>query len=171
VKGSAKKAIISASLRDEVPVFAMDMNHNEYKGTDTVFSNVSYITKCLAPPRKAVGKVLSIANGMLVDTAFGVALSDVQVVGSTARLEKRAKHEDIASAVQEYAVGEMKGALDWIVEEMVSTDLQTCKASLIPDIGAGISPNDHFVKSVDDEWGYSNCLVDLVIHMNGVDGI
>jgi len=112
VKGSAKKAIISASLRDEVPVFAMDMNHNEYKGTDTVFSNVSYITKCLAPPRKAVGKVLSIANGKLLGTDFGVTLSDVSVVDPTARLEKWAKHEDIASAVQEYAAGETKGALN-----------------------------------------------------------
>jgi len=107
-----------------------------------------------------VGKVLLTANGKLVGMAFGVALPDVSVVDSTARLEKHAKY-----------AGETKCALDWIVEEMVSTDLQTCKASLIPDIGAGISPNDHFVKSVDDEWGYSNCLVDLVIHMNGVDGI
>mmetsp|Transcript_110208 Transcript_110208/g.355401 ORF Transcript_110208/g.355401 Transcript_110208/m.355401 type:complete len:158 (+) Transcript_110208:560-1033(+) len=156
---------------DEVPVYAMDMNHNEYKTTDTGFSNASYITNCLAPPRKAVGKVLPIGNGKFLGMAFGVALSDVSVVDSTARLKKHAKYEDIASAVQECAAGETKGALDWIVEEMVSTDLQTCKASLIPDIGAGISLNDHFVKCVDDEWGYSNCLVDLAIHMNGVDGI
>jgi len=110
-------------------------------------------------------------NGKLVGRAFGVALPDASIVDLMARLEKCAKHEDIASVVQEYAASETKGAPDWIVEEMVFTDLQIRKASLIPDIGAGISLNEHFVKSVDDEWGYSNCLVDLVIHMNGVDGI
>jgi len=171
LKNSAKKAIISASLKVDVRVSAMNTNYNEYKATDTVFSNASYITNFLVSPRKAVGKALPTAYGELMCMAFRAPISGVSVVDSTARLENHAKYEDIATMVKEYSAGEMKVALDWIVEEVMSMDLQTCNASFIPDIGAGISLNDHFVKSVDDEWGYSNCLVNLAIHMYDVDGI
>merc|ERR1719229_1755216 len=67
----------------------------------------------------------------------------------------------------------MNGVLEWTDEEVVFSDFVTCKASSIFDVGAGIILNDNFVKLVtwyDNEWGYSNRLVDLAIYMNKVDG-
>jgi UDP-N-acetylglucosamine pyrophosphorylase len=66
----------------------------------------------------------------------------------------------------------MKGVLDWTDEEVVSTDFYSCKASSVFDVGAGIQLSDTFVKLVswyDNEWGYSNRLVDLCIYMSGQD--
>merc|ERR1712036_112422 len=95
---------------------------------------------------------------------------DVSVVDLTCTLDKAAKMDDIVAKVKEAAAGAMKGVLDWTDEEVVSTDFVTCPASSIVDIGAGIALNDNFVKMVswyDNEWGYSNRLVDLSIFMSG----
>merc|ERR1711943_97132 len=84
--------------------------------------------------------------------------------------EKGAKYDEIVAAIKEHAAGDMKGVLDWTDEEVVSTDFTTCKASSIFDVNAGIALNDTFVKLVswyDNEWGYSNSLVDLAIYMSG----
>merc|ERR1711879_28132 len=97
----------------------------------------------------------------------------IYVVDLTCRLEKPAKYDEIVAAVKEYAAGDMKGVLDWTDEEVVSTDFVSCKSSSIFDVGAGISLNDTFVKLVtwyDNEWGYSNRLVDLAVHMKSIDG-
>merc|ERR1712139_230126 len=122
---------------------------------------------------KAVGKVMPAVNGKLTGMAFRVPTPDVSVVDLTCRLEKGAKYDDIVAAVKEYAAGPMKGVLDWTEDEVVSTDFVSCKFSSIFDVGAGISLNDNFVKLVtwyDNEWGYSNRLVDLCIYMAKVDG-
>merc|ERR1712063_134312 len=98
---------------------------------------------------------------------------DVSVVDLTARLEKPAKYDDIVAKIKEAAAGPMKGVLDWTADEVVSTDFVTCKASSIFDVGAGIALNDNFHKLVtwyDNEWGYSNRLVDLAIFMKSKDG-
>merc|ERR1712073_104667 len=111
-------------------------------------------------------------NGKLTGMAFRVPTPDVSVVDLTVRLEKGAKYEEIVAAVKEAAAGPMKGVLDWTDEEVVSTDFVTCKASSVFDIGAGISLTDNFVKLVswyDNEWGYSNRLVDLAIYMAKID--
>merc|ERR1711918_20296 len=122
---------------------------------------------------KAVGKCYPAVNGKLTGMAFRVPTPDVSVVDLTVRLEKPAKYEEIVAAVKEAAAGPMKGVLDWTDEEVVSTDFTSCTSSSIFDIGAGISLNDNFVKLVswyDNEWGYSNRLVDLCVFMNGKDG-
>merc|ERR1712137_1532899 len=122
---------------------------------------------------KAVGKVLPALNGKLTGMAFRVPTPDVSVVDLTCRLEKPAKYDEIVQAIKEAAAGPMKGILDWTDEEVVSTDFTSCKSSSIFDIGAGIALTDTFVKLVswyDNEWGYSNRLVDLAIHMKKVDG-
>merc|ERR1711963_693384 len=122
---------------------------------------------------KAVGKVLPSVNGKLTGMAFRVPTPDVSVVDLTCRLEKPAKYDDIVAAVKEAAAGPMSGVLDWTDEEVVSTDFVTCKASSIFDVKAGISLNDTFVKLVtwyDNEWGYSNRMVDLAIYMKKIDG-
>merc|ERR1711865_997620 len=121
---------------------------------------------------KAVGKVLPQLNGKLTGMAFRVPTPDVSVVDLTIRLEKPAKYSDIVAAVKEAAAGDMAGILDWTDEEVVSTDFVTCKASSVFDVNAGIALNDNFVKLVtwyDNEWGYSNRMVDLAIHMASVD--
>merc|ERR1712187_1067861 len=195
----------------------------EYKATDTVVSNASCTTNCLAPltkvvndkfglveglmttvhamtatqltvdgpsrggkdwrggrcasqniipsstgAAKAVGKVLPELNGKLTGMAFRVPTPDVSVVDLTIRLEKPAKYAEIVAAVKEAAAGPMAGVLDWTEDEVVSQDFVSCKASSVFDIGAGISLNDNFVKLVswyDNEWGYSNRLIDLCIYM------
>merc|ERR1719162_1445522 len=68
----------------------------------------------------------------------------------------------------------MKGVLGWTSDEVVSTDFTTCPFSSIFDKSACIALNDNFVKLVswyDNEWGYSNRLVDLACHMAKVDGV
>merc|ERR1712046_536110 len=111
-------------------------------------------------------------NGKLTGMAFRVPTPDVSVVDLTCRLEKPAKNDDIVAKIKEAAAGEMAGVLDWTDEEVVSTDFITCKASSVFDVNAGIALNDNFVKLVtwyDNEWGYSNRLVDLAVHMASVD--
>merc|ERR1712032_1306801 len=105
--------------------------------------------------------------------AFRVPTPDVSVVDLTAILEKPAKYEEIVAAVKEAAAGPMRGVLDWTDDEVVSQDFVSCKASSVFDVAAGISLNDTFVKLVswyDNEWGYSNRLVDLCVYMSKQDG-
>merc|ERR1712072_1052076 len=122
---------------------------------------------------KAVGKCYPAVNGKLTGMAFRVPTPDVSVVDLTCRLSKPAKYDEIVAAVKESAAGEMKGVLDWTEDEVVSTDFVSCKFSSIFDVNAGIALNDNFVKLVswyDNEWGYSNRMVDLALHMAAVDG-
>jgi len=227
IKGGCKKVIISAPPKDAVPIYVVGVNHEEYKTTDTVVSNASCTTNCLAPvakvlndkfgiveglmttvhamtatqltvdgpsrggkdwrggrcasqniipsstgAAKAVGKCLPELNGKLTGMAFRVPTPDVSVVDLTVRLEKGAKYDEIVAAIKEAAAGPMKGVLDWTADEVVSTDFVTCKSSSIFDVGAGIALNDNFVKVVswyDNEWGYSNRMVDLAIYMHKKD--
>lgn len=121
---------------------------------------------------KAVGKVLPSLNGKLTGMAFRVPTPDVSVVDLTARLEKGAKYADIVASIKEEAAGDMKGVLDWTEDEVVSSDFITCKTSSIFDVKAGIALNDNFVKLIswyDNEWGYSNRLVELCIYMSKQD--
>jgi len=225
IKGGAKRVIISAPPKDAVPIYVVGVNHKEYKpADDTVVSNASCTTNCLAPlakvvhenfgikeglmttvhamtatqltvdgpsrggkdwrggrcasqniipsstgAAKAVGKCLPSLNGKLTGMAFRVPTPDVSVVDLTCTLDKAAKMADIVAKVKEASTGDMKGVLDWTEEEVVSTDFVTCPASSIVDVSAGIALNDNFVKLVswyDNEWGYSNRLVDLAIYMS-----
>merc|ERR1712014_385514 len=227
IQGGCKKVIISAPPKDAVPIYVIGVNHTEYKTSDTVVSNASCTTNCLAPltkvihdkfgiveglmttvhattatqltvdgpsrggkdwrggrcaseniipsstgAAKAVGKVLPALNGKLTGMAFRIPTPDVSVVDLTCRLEKEASYDDIVAAIKAAADGPMKGVLNYTDEEVVSTDFVSCKASSIFDVGAGISLNDTFVKLVswyDNEWGYSNRLVDLAVYMSKQD--
>jgi len=225
IKGGAKRVIISAPPKDAVPIYVVGVNHTDFDAAnDTVVSNASCTTNCLAPlakvihenfgikeglmttvhamtatqltvdgpsrggkdwrggrcasqniipsstgAAKAVGKCLPALNGKLTGMAFRVPTPDVSVVDLTVALDKGAKMDDIVAKIKEAADGPMKGVLDYTDEEVVSTDFTTCPASSIVDIGAGIALNDNFVKLVswyDNEWGYSNRLVDLAIYMS-----
>merc|ERR1719343_388763 len=81
---------------------------------------------------------------------------------------------EIATKIKDAASGKMAGVLAFTDQEVVSTDFVTHKASSIFDVKAGISLNDNFAKLVswyDNEWGYSNRLIDLACHMSVVDGV
>lgn len=121
---------------------------------------------------KAVGKVIPELNGKLTGMSFRVPTLDVSVVDLTVRLEKAATYEDIKTAVKEASEGELKGILGYTEDEVVSTDFIHDPRTCIFDAKAGISLNDNFVKLVawyDNEWGYSNKLVDLVSYIGKVD--
>lgn len=122
---------------------------------------------------KAVGKVIPALNGKLTGMAFRVPVPDVSVVDLTCKLAKPAKYEDIVAAVRAAAEGPLKGILGVADEEVVSQDFCGDKRSSIFDVKAGIQLNDTFVKLVswyDNEWGYSNRLVDLAVYMSQKDG-
>merc|ERR1712219_100246 len=122
---------------------------------------------------KAVGKLIPELNGKLTGMAFRVPTPDVSVVDLTARIEKGATMDEIVAAVKAEADGPMKGILGYTDDEVVSTDFVGEKTSSVVDIKAGISLNNNFVKLVswyDNEWGYSNRLVELCAFMSGVDG-
>ncbi|EPR59732.1 glyceraldehyde-3-phosphate dehydrogenase GAPDH1 [Toxoplasma gondii TgCatPRC2] len=123
---------------------------------------------------KAVGKIIPSLNGKLTGMAFRVPVPDVSVVDLTCKLAKPAKYEDIVAAVKEAATsGPMKGIISYTDEEVVSSDFVHCKFSSVFDINAGIMLNDTFVKLVswyDNEWGYSNRLVELAHYMSVQDG-
>ena len=106
--------------------------------------------------------------------SFRVPTLDVSVVDLTCRLEKPATYEEIKAAVKAASEGELKGILGYTEEEVVSSDFIHDKRTSIFDAKAGIALNDNFVKLVswyDNEWGYSNKLVELVAHMASVDGV
>ncbi|EER15645.1 glyceraldehyde 3-phosphate dehydrogenase, putative [Perkinsus marinus ATCC 50983] len=120
----------------------------------------------------ALGKVIPCLNGKLTGMAFRVPTPDVSVVDLTCRLEKAATYDDIIAAVKEASEGDMKGVMGITYDDVVSTDMIHDKRSSIFDVKAGIALDDHFVKLVswnDNEWGYSNRLIDLVVYMNKVD--
>lgn len=118
---------------------------------------------------KAVGKVIPQLNGKLTGMAFRVPTPNVSVVDLTCKLVKPAKYDAIVAAVKKASEGSLKGILGVCEDEVVSQDfVHDCRSSIF-DVKAGIQLNDTFVKLVtwyDNEWGYSNRLVDLAIYMS-----
>ncbi|TJZ62810.1 type I glyceraldehyde-3-phosphate dehydrogenase [Sphingobacterium olei] len=114
---------------------------------------------------KAVGLVLPELKGKLTGMSLRVPTADVSVVDLTVRLNKGASYEDIKAAMKEASEGDLKGILGYTEDEVVSSDFLGDARTSIFDAKAGISLNDNFVKVVswyDNEWGYSNKIIDLV---------
>jgi glyceraldehyde 3-phosphate dehydrogenase len=114
---------------------------------------------------KAVGKVIPELNGKLTGMSFRVPTPDVSVVDLTVRLSKGATYEEICAKMKEAADGELKGIMGYTEDAVVSNDFIGDARTSIFDAGAGIQLNDTFVKLVawyDNEWGYSNKVVDLL---------
>ncbi len=118
---------------------------------------------------KAVGKVIPELNGKLTGMAFRVPTLDVSVVDLTCNLEKPATYEEICSVVKKASENELKGILEYVDEAVVSSDFIHDIHTSIFDSTAGIALTDTFVKLVawyDNEWGYSNKLIDLALYIS-----
>ncbi|CAN5386583.1 glyceraldehyde-3-phosphate dehydrogenase [soil metagenome] len=114
---------------------------------------------------KAVALVIPEMKGKLTGMSFRVPVADVSVVDLTVRLEKPASYDQIKAAFKEASEGELKGILGYTEDEVVSSDFIGDARTCIFDAKAGIALNDSFVKVVawyDNEWGYSNKIIDLV---------
>ncbi len=118
---------------------------------------------------KAVGKVIPELNGKLTGMAFRVPTVNVSVVDLTCTLEKPATYEEICEAVKKASENEFKGIIEYVEDDVVSSDFIHDSHTSIFDSKAGIQLTDNFVKLVawyDNEWGYSNKLVDLAIYIS-----
>ena len=122
---------------------------------------------------KAVGKVIPELNGKLTGMAFRVPTTDVSVVDLTVKLSKDASYDEICQKMKHASENHLSGILGYTEDQVVSSDFITDPRSSIFDANAGISLNPRFVKVIswyDNEWGYSNRLVDLAHYMAKQDG-
>ena len=111
-------------------------------------------------------------DGKEDNSVVNITTTDVSVVDLTCRIEKKATYAEIVAALTHASQNELKGILGVTSEEVVSSDFIGDKRSSIFDVHAGISLNENFVKLVswyDNEWGYSNRVVDLALHMAKTD--
>lgn len=118
---------------------------------------------------KAVGKVIPELNGKLTGMAFRIPTANVSVVDLTVRLAKPATYEEIKAEVKSASETTLKGILGYTEDDVVSSDFVGETRTSVFDAKAGIALNDRFVKLVtwyDNEWGYSNKCVDLIVHMD-----
>jgi len=123
---------------------------------------------------KAVGKVIPELNGKLTGMAFRVPTHNVSVVDLTVNLKTETTYEDIKKAVQDAANGPLKGILAYTDDQVVSGDFNSSTVSSTFDAAAGIALTNKFFKLIawyDNEFGYSNRVVDLIAHMAKVDGV
>ena len=209
---------MSAPAKDDTPTFVMGVNHKKLTADQTIVSNASCTTNCLAPiakvlndnfgieeglmstihavtatqktvdgpshkdwrggrgayqniipsstgAAKAVTLVIPELKGKLTGMSFRVPVPDVSVVDLTVRLSKPATYEAIKKAMKDASEGELKGILGYTEDEVVSEDFKGDARTSIFDAKAGIALNENFVKVVawyDNEWGYSNKLIDLI---------
>ncbi|MEX8498061.1 type I glyceraldehyde-3-phosphate dehydrogenase [Leptothrix ochracea] len=114
---------------------------------------------------KAVGVVLPELKGKLTGMAFRVPTSDVSVVDLTVELNNAASYETICAAMKSASEGAMKGVLGYTTDKVVSTDFRGESCTSVFDSEAGIALDGTFVKVVswyDNEWGYSNKVLEMV---------
>jgi glyceraldehyde 3-phosphate dehydrogenase len=123
---------------------------------------------------KAVALVLPELKGKLSGMAFRVPTPDVSVVDLTFKTEKATSYQAICDVMKQASEGSLAGILAYTDEAVVSTDFQGDAHSSIFDADAGMELNANFFKVVgwyDNEWGYSNRVLDLITFMAQKDGI
>ncbi|HOK36111.1 MAG TPA: type I glyceraldehyde-3-phosphate dehydrogenase [Paludibacteraceae bacterium] len=143
-------------------------SNKDWRGGRSILNNIIPSSTGAA---KAVGKVIPSLNGKLTGMSMRVPVSDVSVVDLTCRLEKAATYEEIKAAVKAASENELKGILGYTEDAVVSTDFIHDPRTSIFDANAGIALNSNFVKLIswyDNEWGYSNKVLDLIQHMASV---
>lgn len=121
---------------------------------------------------KAVGKVIPELNGKITGMSFRVPVLDVSVVDLTVRLKRDVTYDEICQAMKMASEGPLKGKLGYTTDEVVSSDFIGDAHTAIFDTKAGIQLSPRFVKVVawyDNEWGFSNKVLDFVATMNKVN--
>ena len=121
---------------------------------------------------KAVGKVIPELNGKLTGMAFRVPTPDVSVVDLTVRLGQETTYDEVKRVMKEASETYLRGSLGYTEDAVVSTDFVSDPRTSIFDATAGIALSGNFMKLVswyDNEWGYSNKVVDLIVYMSKVD--
>jgi glyceraldehyde 3-phosphate dehydrogenase len=138
----------------------------DWRGGRSILNNIIPSSTGAA---KAVGKVIPELNGRLTGMSLRVPTADVSVVDLTVRLEKATSYDDICAAMKKASEGDLKGILGYTEESVVSTDFIGDARTSIFDAKAGIMLNSNFVKVVswyDNEWAYSNKVLDLIAYMD-----
>ena len=114
---------------------------------------------------RAVGLAIPEVKGKLTGMSFRVPTPTVSVVDLTVKTTKETSYAEISAALKKASETYMKGILGWTSDEVVSSDFIHDTHSSIFDAGSGIELNSKFFKLIswyDNEWGYSNRVVDLV---------
>lgn len=135
----------------------------------SVFGNIIPSTTGAA---KAVGLVVPSLKGKMTGISYRIPSADVSLVDLNVITEKPATIEDICAKMKEYSEGAMEGVLLYTDEEVTSIDFLGDAHTSVFDAKQGIQLNDHFFKLVgyyDNEFGYSNKLLELIAHMYKVD--
>ncbi|MBI1372012.1 MAG: type I glyceraldehyde-3-phosphate dehydrogenase [Phycisphaera sp.] len=143
----------------------------DWRGGRNAYANIIPASTGAA---KAVALAMPALKGKLTGMAFRVPTVDVSVVDLTFKTEKATSYKEICEAMKAAAEGPLAGILGYTDEDVASTDFISCPLSSIFDAGAGIELNANFFKVVswyDNEWGYSNRVVDLMRHMAKADGL
>ena len=202
IAAGAKKVIQSAPSKDDTPMFVFGVNDKTYAG-QTIISNASCTTNCLAPVAKVLNDTFGIKRGLmttvhaatatqktvdgpsnkdwrggrgilenipelnkkLTGMAFRVPTSDVSVIDLTVELNKEASYKDICAAMKAASEGAMKGILGYTEDKVVATDFRGESCTSVFDAEAGIALDSTFVKVVswyDNEWGYSNKVLEMI---------
>ncbi|ETW58610.1 glyceraldehyde-3-phosphate dehydrogenase, type I [Plasmodium falciparum UGT5.1] len=156
---------VHASTANQLVVDGPSKGGKDWRAGRCALSNIIPASTGAA---KAVGKVLPELNGKLTGVAFRVPIGTVSVVDLVCRLQKPAKYEEVALEIKKAAEGPLKGILGYTEDEVVSQDFVHDNRSSIFDMKAGLALNDNFFKLVswyDNEWGYSNRVLDLAVHI------
>jgi glyceraldehyde 3-phosphate dehydrogenase len=114
---------------------------------------------------KAVGVVIPELNKKLTGMSFRVPTSDVSVIDLTVELVREASYKEICAEMKAQSEGAMKGVLGYTEDKVVSTDFRGEPMTSVFDADAGIALDSTFVKVVawyDNEWGYSNKVLEMV---------
>lgn len=121
---------------------------------------------------KAVGLVVPSLAGKMTGISYRVPTNDVSVVDLNVQLKKPASYEEICAKMKEASETHMKGVLEYVDDEVVSSDFIGDANTSIFDAREGIQLNDRFFKLIafyDNEYGYSNKVLELIRHMYSVD--
>jgi glyceraldehyde 3-phosphate dehydrogenase len=148
-----------------------DVPHKDLRRSRAAAENIIPTTTGAA---RAVGKVLPQLKGKLDGMAMRVPVPDGSIIDLVCKLRKNATAREINDAVREAAAGPLKAIVEYSEVPLVSTDIIGNPHSSIFDALSTHAEGDGYAKVVawyDNEWGYSNRVVDLIERMVAVGGM
>ena len=143
----------------------LDLPHSDLRRARAACESIIPTTTGAAA---AVGKIIPELNGKLNGMAMRVPVKDASVVDFVVELEKDVTVEDINKAMKKASEGELKGIMEYTDEPLVSVDIIGNPHSCVFDSLLTMIMGKNLVKVIgwyDNEWGYSNRVVDLVEHL------